>query len=102
MDEPLRRSERATRISCSVSPPIPEGPGALANAEESELTMAKTKVTRTERYEVCQLCGGRGTETCYGQAGMTTTVMSTYPCRGCGGGGQKLVETTTTTESIEG
>lgn len=60
----------------------------------------KTKTTRTERYEVCSLCGGRGTEPAINN-GMTTTVATTMTCRSCSGAGQRLVETTTTTETVE-
>lgn len=60
--------------------------------------MSQTKTTTTERYEICSLCGGRGQE----YSGVMTTVGALMQtCRQCNGSGRRLVETTTTTETIE-
>ena len=61
----------------------------------------KTKTTRTERFEICTLCGGRGQESTFGQGHLTATSATTMNCRQCGGSGRKLVEVTHTTETIE-
>ena len=57
------------------------------------------KITKTERYEICTLCGGRGQESAYGNQGNLTAAML-QTCRSCAGLGRKLIEVIETTETI--